>query len=145
MTDLYLIVEIDGQKAVLPASCIESVVEMGEVTPVPCAPRHVLGLFALRSRVMTVIDTRAALGADVRPGGRAVQAVIVTMGDHLYGFVVDHVDDVVPIDGAPAPARALLSPGWAAMSAGILEHDGMPMIVLDVDALISGKPTALAA
>ena len=29
MSDLYLIVEIDGQKAVLPARCIESVVEMG--------------------------------------------------------------------------------------------------------------------
>ena len=144
MTDLYLIVEIDGQKAVLPARCIESVVEMGEVTPVPCAPRHVLGLFALRSRVMTVIDTRAALGAEVRDAGRTPQAVIVNAGEHLYGFLVDHVDDVVAIDGAPAPARALLSPGWAAMSAGVLEHDGVPMILLDVDALIGGEP-ALAA
>ncbi|RVT95144.1 chemotaxis protein CheW [Sphingomonas crocodyli] len=145
MTDLYLIVEIDGQKAVLPASCIESVVEMGEVTPVPCAPRHVLGLFALRSRVMTVIDTRVALGAEVRAGGRGAQAVIVTMGDHLYGFLVDHVDDVVAIDGAPAPARALLSPGWAAMSAGVLEHEGVPVMLLDVDALIGGEKAALAA
>ncbi|MFD2501776.1 hypothetical protein ACFSTI_26930 [Rhizorhabdus histidinilytica] len=39
MNDLYLIVDIAGQRALLPAAFVESVVEIGDIAPVPCAPR----------------------------------------------------------------------------------------------------------
>ena len=85
MQDLYLIVEIAGQRAVLPAAFVESVVEIEEVAPVPCAPAHVFGLFALRSRVLTVIDTIAALGGERSSAGEK-QAVIVTVDGHLRPY-----------------------------------------------------------
>lgn len=143
MQDLYLIVEIAGQRAVLPASFVESVVEVEDIAPVPCAPPHVFGLFALRSRVLTVIDTIAALGEGQSARGEK-QAVIVTVDGHLYGLLVDNVDDVVPIEGAAAKPRALLSPGWARFSKGVLEHDGQPLLLIDVPAMIAG-PLDLAA
>jgi len=143
MHDLFLIVEIAGQRAVLPASFVESVVEIEDIAPVPCAPPHVFGLFALRSRVLTVIDTIAALGGDRSSPGEK-QAVIVTVDGHLYGMLVDNVDDVVAIDGAPSHPRALLSPGWARYSAGVLEHEGEPLLLIDVPAMIAG-PLDLAA
>ncbi len=143
MQDLYLIVEIAGQRAVLPASFVESVVEIDEVAPVPCAPAHVFGLFALRSRVLTVIDTIAALGGDRSTAGEK-QAVIVTFDGHLYGMLVDNVDDVVAIEGLPTRPRARLSPGWVRYSAGVLEHEGEPLLVIDIPAMIAG-PLDLAA
>lgn len=143
MQGLYLIVEVAGQRAVLPASYVESVVEIEEVAPVPCAPPHVFGLFALRSRVLTVIDAIAALGGDRSSAGEK-QAVIVTVDGHLYGMLVDNVDDVVAIDGVAAKPRALLSPGWMRYSAGVLEQDGQPLLLIDVPALIAG-PLELAA
>ena len=143
MQDLFLIVEVAGQRAVLPASYVESVVEIEEVAPVPCAPSHVFGLFALRSRVLTVIDTIAALGGE-RSGAGEKQAVIVTVDGHLYGMLVDNVDDVIAIDGTPAKPRAQLSAGWMRYSAGILEHEGQPMLLIDVPAMIAG-PLDLAA
>jgi Chemotaxis signal transduction protein len=143
MQDLYLIVEVAGQRAVLPASIVESVVEVEEVAPVPCAPAHVFGLFALRSRVLTVIDTIAALGGERSSVGEK-QAVIVTVDGHLYGLLVDNVDDVVAIEGGPAQPRALLSPGWTRFSRGVLEHDGQPLLLIDVPALIAG-PLDMAA
>lgn len=143
MQDLYLIVEIAGQRAVLPASFVESVVEVEDIAPVPCAPPHVFGLFALRSRVLTVIDTIAALGEGQSARGEK-QAVIVTVDGHLYGLLVDNVDDVVPIEGAAATPRALLSPGWVRFSKGVLEHDGQPLLLIDVPAMIAG-PLDLAA
>ena len=143
MQDLYLIVEIAGQRAGLPASYVESVVEIEEIAPVPCAPPHVFGLFALRSRVLTVIDTIAALGgARSSPGEK--QAVIVTVEGHLYGMLVDNVDDVVAIEGSASKPRARLSPGWTRYSTGILEHDGQPLLLVDVPAMIAG-PLDLAA
>ena len=143
MQDLYLIVEIAGQRAVLPAAFVESVVEIEEVAPVPCAPSHVFGLFALRSRVLTVIDTLAALGGERSSAGEK-QAVIVTVDGHLYGMLVDNVDDVVAIEGLPSKPHVLLSPGWMRYSAGILEHGGQPMLLIDVPAMIAG-PLDLAA
>lgn len=143
MNDLFLIVEIAGQRAVLPAAFVESVVEVDQVAPVPCASSHVFGLFALRSRVLTVIDTIAALGGPRSAPGEK-QAVIVTVDGHLYGMLVDNVDDVVAIEGAPVQPRALLSDGWARYSKGVLEHDGEPLLLIDVPAMIAG-PLELAA
>lgn len=143
MQDLFLIIEIAGQRAVLPASFVESVVEVEDIAPVPCAAPHVYGLFALRSRVLTVIDTMAALGGERSSPGEK-QAVIVIIDGHLYGMLVDNVDDVVAIEGAPTEPRALLSPGWARYSAGVLEHDGEPLLLIDVPAMIAG-PLDIAA
>jgi len=143
MNDLYLIVEIAGQRAALPAAFVESVVEIEEIAPVPCAPGHVFGLFALRSRVLTVIDTIAALGGGRSEPGEK-QAVIVHVDGHLYGLLVDDVDDVIAIEGSPSQPRALLSAGWARYSRGVLEHEGQPLLLIDVAAMIAG-PTDLAA
>lgn len=143
MNDLYLIVEIAGQRALLPAAFVESVVEIEDIAPVPCAPPHVFGLFALRSRVLTVIDTVAAMGAG-RSGDGEKQAVIVHVDGHLYGVLVDDVDDVVAIEGAASQPRALLSAGWERYSQGVLEHEGEPLLLIDVAALIAG-PLDLAA
>ncbi|MFZ5705083.1 MAG: chemotaxis protein CheW [Pseudomonadota bacterium] len=143
MHNLYLIIVIGGQRALLPAACVESVVEVTEITSVPCAPPHVRGLFALRSRVLTVIDPLPALG-ERRASDHGDQAVIVHVDGHLYAMLVDDVDDVVVIDGAPAAPRALLSPGWASHTEGALELDGEPLLLIDVATIIAG-PLDLAA
>ena len=57
MNELLLIVTIAGSRVALPAAAVESVVELDTLIPVPRAPVHVAGLSALRSRVLTVIDT----------------------------------------------------------------------------------------
>lgn len=143
MKDLYLIVAIAGQRALLPAAFVESVVEIEDIAPVPCAAPHVMGLFALRSRVLTVIDTITALGGERGAGGEK-QAVIVHVDGHLYGVLVDDVDDVVAIEGAPGQFRSPLSDGWARYATGVLDHDGEPLLLVDVAALIAG-PLDMAA
>jgi len=144
MDNLYLLIEVAGQRAALPGNVVESVVEIDDVTPVPCVPPHVLGLFALRSRVLTVIDSISSLGLGRHEQTGDMQAVIVTIDGHLYGLLVDQVEDVVAIEGEPGPPRALLAPGWARMTDGVLEHDGQPLLLINVEALIEG-PLALAA
>jgi len=144
MDNLYLLIEVGGQRAALPGNVVESVVEIDDVTPVPCLPPHVLGLFALRSRVLTVIDSIASLGLGQHERNGDIQAVIVTVEGHLYGLLVDQVEDVVAIEGEPAPPRALLAPGWARMTDGVLEHEGQPLLLINVAALIEG-PLAIAA
>ena len=62
MESLYLIVRVAGDTVALRADGIGSVVEIDAISAVPRVPPHIRGLFALRSRILTVIDSAAALG-----------------------------------------------------------------------------------
>ena len=75
MERLFLIVRVAGESAAIDADIVGSVVEVDAITPVPRVPPHVAGLFALRSRVLTVIDSQCALG--LAPASRVAGAVAV--------------------------------------------------------------------
>lgn len=144
MEDLYLICSIAGQRVALPAADVESVIEIDGITPVPLVAPHVAGLFALRSRVLTIIDSVAALELGTTAIGGAMQAVIVGCDGHLYGLLVDQVDDVVAIAAAVGSAKAALGKGWARAAKGTVEHEGEAHLLIDPAALIAG-PVAAAA
>ena len=61
MEALKLIARIADQQVAISADTVESVVEVEAITPVPLAAPHIAGLAALRSRVLTIIDSYAAL------------------------------------------------------------------------------------
>ena len=143
MTSLFLIVTIAGQRVMLSAASVESVVEIDEIEPVPLVAPHVAGLFALRSRVLTVIDSAAAIGK----AASTVQseAVIVNCEGHGYAILVENVDDVVEIDAAILPAPAVLTPPWARVALGVLDIEGDALLVVDPAGLVSGPQNAAAA
>ncbi len=144
MEELYLIAVIAGQRVALPAGDIESVVEIEIVTPVPRAAAHVLGLSALRSRVLTVIDSHAALGLGAIAPASAHQAVVVTVEGHLYALIVDDVEDVAAFSTPPQPLSSALSPGWQRVAMGALDHPDGALLVARTAMLITGAQ-ALAA
>ncbi|WP_294172772.1 chemotaxis protein CheW [uncultured Sphingomonas sp.] len=139
MNQLLLVVTIGGQQVALPASAVESVVELDTLIPVPRAPAHVAGLSALRSRVLTVIDCMRALelgATDVSDGIH--EAAVVELDGHHYALLVDSVEDVVEARSEPAPLRAAMGRGWEAVSLGLVETGATPLLLIDVAALIEG-------
>ena len=62
MDKLYLIARIADTRVALRSRAIHSVVTVGTPVEVPAAPPHVAGLFALRSRVFTLIDPHVVVG-----------------------------------------------------------------------------------
>ena len=60
---LVLIAHLAGETVALDADVVGSVVEIERIAPVPRAAPHIAGLAALRSRVLTVIDARAAIAS----------------------------------------------------------------------------------
>lgn len=146
MRTLYLIAELDGQRIALDAAHIDSVVHVAHVTPVPLAPRHLLGLAALRSRVITVIDCRAALALDPIAAEAAVRtAVVIDVEGHQYGLVVDRVEDVREISAVPSPVRARLGAGWNRAAQGMIDDGDSSLLLLDPVRLIAGASQAEAA
>ena len=139
MTDLLLIVTIAGERVALPASAVESVVELDALISVPRAAPHVAGLSALRSRVLTVIDCRRSLELGVTECSDQIQeAVVVELDGHHYALIVDLVEDVVETDSEPAPVRAAMGPGWERVSQGMVETEEGPLLLIDVAALVAG-------
>lgn len=139
MERLYLIVGIAGQRVAMAAQFVESVVEIDAVTPVPLAAPHIAGLAALRSRVLTIVDTLAALGKGRMEMDDIMQAVVVVIEGHLYGLLVEEVEDVVSVIEAPSPVCAVLDTGWDHAASGMVEMDGDALLLIDPAVLIAGR------
>lgn len=140
--ELFLIAQIAGRTVAIASPQVESVVDIAGIVPVPRADRQVRGLAALRSRVVTVIDTCVALGLDAGPV-EATRAVITIVDGHHYAMLVDSLEDVAPFDSVPLSGGIALDKGWSAVGRGIVERDGEPILAIELAALIPG--VALAA
>ncbi|WP_380787172.1 chemotaxis protein CheW [Sphingomonas sp. R86521] len=139
--DLFLIAHIAGRGVAIESGQVDSVVDIGDVVAVPLADRAVRGLAALRSRVVTVIDTGIALGLDPTPAS-ARRAVITRIDGHHYAVLVDSLEDVAPFERLPLASGMALDRGWARAGTGIVERDGEPLLILDLTAVV---PTAVPA
>lgn len=146
MSQLLLIVSIGESRVAFPSAAIESVVELDTLIPVPRAAPHVAGLSALRSRVLTVIDTMRSLDlgtTDCSDGIR--EAAVVELDGHHYALIVDSVEDVVEAMSEPVPVRAAMGEGWERVALGMVETEDGPLLLVDVAALIAGPASEARA
>ncbi len=101
-------------------------------TPLPRAPRAVLGVVALRGRMRTALDPSALVvenqseegaGRD----GAARRLAVALRGDEQLALAVESVGGVIRVPAASlAPAQGPARPLRAA-----LEHEGSSLLVLD--------------
>jgi purine-binding chemotaxis protein CheW len=144
MTELILIVRLAGERVAFPAADVESVVELGTLTPIPRAAPHIAGLSALRSRVLTVVDCLASLERGNRQRAATHDAVVVPLDGYPYALLVDAVEDIVEASSEVAPVRTALEGGWARAARGLVECEGELLLLLEPRALIAG-PSVEAA
>ncbi|RZM31757.1 MAG: chemotaxis protein CheW [Sphingomonas sp.] len=135
MSDLFLIAHIAGRGVAIDAAQVDSVVDIGEIVAVPRAEPFVRGLAALRSRVVTVIDTGTALG--LTPTPEAMRRAVITIVDgHHYAILVDSVEDVAPFARLPLSSGLALRGGWASVGMGIVERDREALLIIDLAAVL---------
>lgn len=67
------------------------------ITPVPRAPRMVLGLISLRGHVVPLVDLRYKLGMDLSKPIRKPYHIVVTTPDTIAAFLVDEIGDVIDV------------------------------------------------
>jgi purine-binding chemotaxis protein CheW len=144
MAELLLIARLAGRRIALKACDVEAVVELEGLTPVPGAAAHVAGLSALRSRVLTVIDSRAALGLAPSPVSQTAEAIVVPSGGHTYALLVEAIEDVVESEGTTTAFQAPPGAGWDRVAIGMIDAGGDLLLLADPHLIILG-PQALAA
>ena len=73
---------------------IEAIVDWRTPTPLPQAPKSVLGVVSIHGRMSTVLDIAALLGEEV---GAAASSIAVLRGDEQLALAVDSADDTITI------------------------------------------------
>jgi purine-binding chemotaxis protein CheW len=136
MSGLFLMARVAEEAVAIASEQVGSVVELSAITPVPLAARHVLGLAALGSWLVTVIDTPVAIGLPCSSAAMR-HAVVVAVEGHDYALVVDALADVIALDVQPLTATGGIPPVWAAVTAGAAAGEDGPILVLDPAAILN--------
>ena len=108
------------------------------ITPVPLAPKEIVGLLNLRGRVVTALCLRRRLSLPEREAGAAQMAIGLEQAGETFALIVDGVGEVLKL-GAEThePVPINLDPRWRDISHGVHRLDGRLLVILDVDALLA--------
>lgn len=93
-----LVVHIGNERYALELVSVREIVRTPSITPLPQAPKGVVGMANLRGDVVTVIDMCVLLGIQQVNEGRGTHLMIVEQGGQLYGLLVDQASEVLSID-----------------------------------------------
>ncbi|MBL0925948.1 MAG: chemotaxis protein CheW [Sphingomonadaceae bacterium] len=139
MDSLYLIAHLNGACVGIDSSAIESIVHVQDVVPVPRCDPSIAGLFALRSRVLTLVDTQYLVTGIRKQVEKGALAVVVEIAGHQYGLLVDRVEDVVSILPGQIEDRVKPAAEWAALAKCTASVDGRLVMLLDPESLVQGQ------
>ena len=144
MNELLLMCTIAGRRAAITAIEVQSVIEVETITPIPGTPEFILGLTALRSQALTVIDCALAIGLEGGTRSAERRAAVVEIDKHLYALLVDEAHDVGEARSDPVAVPGGFGEGWQRAARGMVETDGGPTLLIHIEALVSGPMRAAA-
>lgn len=79
---------------------VQEIIRLPDVTPIPNAPGFILGVINLRGRIIPVVDLRLRLmipGNVPEQDSRKTRILIVELGNHVTGFIVDTVTGILRV------------------------------------------------
>ena len=103
----------------LPLSCIREILRVPSVTPVPRAPREVLGIISVRGQVTTLIDLRQRLRVRAAPVSSRTRILLVDQGDEIMGLLCDRVQQVHRLSEREVELASVLGADAASYVMGI--------------------------
>lgn len=129
----------------VPVEQVREVRDMQTVTPVPGAASFVEGVTNLRGQIITVMDLRKRLGIEEKDG-LGEKIIIIDLGKHAIGVVVDAVTEVSTIRGPDIEKNSEVTTTLAESIIGVGKQGNHLTIILDIAKTIAKAQdqTALA-
>ncbi len=122
-----------------------------QVTRVPNAPAHMLGVLNLRGTIVPIIDMRMRFHLAKVEYNPITVIIVLSVhsanGEHVFGIVVDSVSDVLDVKGSDVKAKpdfgAAVNTDFINGLATVQDH---MVMLLDIDKLMNAdEVTALVA
>ncbi len=139
----YLTFALGSEEYGLEILKVREIIGYMDITAVPQTPHHVKGVINLRGQVIPVIDLRAKFGmetADVTEE-TCIIVVEISQGARTFstGIVVDHVQEVLDIDGGDIEdAPQFGSSVDTDFILGMGKIEDTVKILLDIDKVLAG-------
>jgi purine-binding chemotaxis protein CheW len=115
---------------------VQEIIRLTNITPIPNAPRFILGMINLRGKIIPVIDLRQRLkirGNQAGANDRKTRILIVEIYNHVTGFIVDSVSEVmkVPVAEIEPTPHLVVSSIEAEYIKGVVKLPNRLIILLD--------------
>ncbi len=137
MNSLFLVAQVAGESVAILSDDVESVVRVENSVQVPGASPVIAGLFALRSRVLTLIDTQYYITGQKKTVAEGDFCVVTEIDGHPYGLLVDVVNDVVNINEKDLVNIGFANGKWRTICNGMVTHEDNLLLLLNSHALVN--------
>ena len=140
----YLTFALASEEYGLEILKVREIIGYMEITAVPQTPGHVKGVINLRGQVIPVIDLRTKFGMDTTDVTEETCIIVVEIaqGKRTFntGIVVDHVQEVLDIDGQDIEeAPQFGSSVDTNFILGMGKIGDTVKILLDIDKVLAGE------
>ena len=143
ITQKFLSFMVGSECFAVPLLKVREVIGMPEVTAIPQAPNHVVGIINLRGQIITIFDLRSRLNASTK--GEQPTVIICEMPFGQMGMIVDLVSSVL---SAESEQISEVPPGSRAANhdfiTSIYSHEEELILMLDVEKVI-GRDVRVAS
>ena len=106
----FFLFEVDGELYAVLANQVERVMKMPPITPVPNAPRAIIGIFHLRGKVVVALDLIGRMNMPKNKPLTANYLFVIHHQRNQFAILVDHPKSIVEIATStirpPAPLIA---------------------------------------
>ncbi len=128
----YVSFALAGETYAVPIACIAEILKPLPITPVPRAPRVIIGVMTVRGRLVTVIDLRRRLRLPEAPMDHRSRILITDSADEQIGLLVDEVLHVHRLAESEIEPRDVLGGDPEPYMAGIGRPEGALLTLLDL-------------
>jgi len=135
LRDLFLFATGDCTFGV-PAEEVDGTSEGKQPTPLPNAPRSILGVVYARGRMLTLIDPLALVNGEDSHHG-SVAAIVSLRGDEQLALAAESICETITISSSDIDAVPDASGEMPGAIAGILRHGGEKITILDPQRLFA--------
>ncbi len=137
----FLLFFLDERRFAVPVAAVRRVVPMVEVTPWPGALAGIAGVVTVHGEIVPVLDLRARHGLPSRPPRLSDHLLLATAGGRQVAVPVDVAEGVAALaeERKPAAAEKLLP--RAGCVAGVVEMDGEPVFICDLERMAEESVT----
>jgi purine-binding chemotaxis protein CheW len=119
---------LDERRYALPLSCVERVVFVVDITPLPKAPPVVLGVISVKGNIVPVYDLRRRFHLPEREIELADQLMIARTSRQTVALLVDSVDGVIEIPEEDIAAAQGILPDIEYVQGIVKLQDGLVLI-----------------
>jgi purine-binding chemotaxis protein CheW len=137
-TENHLLVTLGEETYSIHGDSVREIARWREPLAVPGAVAALPGIISQRGVILPVIDVRALIGMSPTAPNRLTRYVICHHDEVNMALLVDTVSDFIAIESQSlTPVPSGLDPQRSRFLRAIFRRDDLPVVVLDISAIIS--------